>query len=87
MAGPDAAFTFAYYPRFGWRWVASPWVLGIGATPRWGRLGPTHFAWYGRPRAYVVAGGWHARPVYRPAPHVAWRGGQARGNGHGGHRR
>ena len=84
----DVAYTYAYYPRFGWRWIASPWVLGIGPSPRWGRLGPVHFAWYGHPRTYVVAhGGWRARPVYRaPAPHVAARGVPVRA-GHAGHRR
>jgi hypothetical protein len=52
---PDAAlaYTFAYYPAFGWRWVVAPWVLGLGVVPRWGALGPNHFAWYGRPRFHV----------------------------------
>jgi hypothetical protein len=49
---PDAAlaYEFVYYPAFGWRWVVSPWVLGLGVAPRWGALGPAHFAWYAQPR-------------------------------------
>jgi len=78
VAGPDLAYTFAYYPRFGWRWMSSPWVLNVGPTPYWGRLGPTHFAWYGHPvnrGQFVVRGGGWARPVpparvYAPAPRV-----------------
>ena len=83
VAGADAAYTFAYYPRFGWRWIASPWVLGVGPTPSWGRLGPTHYAWYGHPvnRGHFFArGGWY-RPA-APAPGVV----VAHGRGHG-HRR
>jgi hypothetical protein len=84
VAGADVAYTYAYYPRFGWRWVSSPWVVGMGPTPRWGRLGATHYAWYGHPvnrGRLVVHGGWYSRPVAPPA-RVAWYG---RG-GHG-HRR
>jgi hypothetical protein len=78
VAGPDAAYSYAYYPRFGWRWVSSPWVLSVGPSPFWGRLGPSHYAWYGHPynrgRVVVRAGGWYGRPA-APAPRVAWHGG------------
>jgi hypothetical protein len=49
---PDAAlaYQYVYYPAFGWRWVVAPWVLGFGAAPYWGRLGPGHFHWYAHPR-------------------------------------
>jgi hypothetical protein len=76
VAGANAAYSYAYYPRFGWRWIAAPWVLGVGPTPNWGRPGPVHFAWYGRPAFH----GYASRPVYgRPfgragvAPHVVAR--------------
>jgi hypothetical protein len=77
VPGADVAYTFAYYPRIGWRWVASPWVLGLGPTPVWGRLGPVHFAWYGHPGFHgrvIAPGGWYGHPVNRPAPRVAWHG-------------
>jgi hypothetical protein len=89
VAGPGAAYSYAYYPHFGWRWVAAPWVLGVGPRPFWGHLGPSHYAWYGHPgyRGGVIArGGWRGAPVYRAAPSVAWHGG-ARSYGRSGHRR
>jgi hypothetical protein len=48
---PDAAlsYMFVFYPRFGWRWVVAPWVLGFGPAPFWGAHGPAHFVWYMRP--------------------------------------
>jgi hypothetical protein len=85
VSDANVAYTFAYYPRFGWRWVSSPWVLGVGPSPFWGRLGRTHFAWYGHPvnrGHWVGRGGWYARPA-APAPRVVVYG---RG-GHGGHHR
>jgi hypothetical protein len=57
----DLAFMYGYYPSMGWRWMASPWVLGYGPTPYWGHYGCVHFAWYGRP--------WFRPGAYRPA---AW---------------
>jgi hypothetical protein len=77
VAGRHVAYTYAYYPRSGWRWVSAPWVMNVGPTPFWGRLGPSRFAWYGNPgfRGRVVEhGGWRARPVpRRHAPHVTPR--------------
>jgi hypothetical protein len=55
----SVAQTYVYYPAFGWRWVASPWVLGLGPAPLWGRLGPGRFAWY-------------AHPWFRGRPYRAW---------------
>jgi hypothetical protein len=48
---PDAslAYSYVFYPAFGWRWVVAPWILGFGPVPFWGTLGPTHFVWYSRP--------------------------------------
>jgi len=45
----DTASMYVYYPAYGWRWVAAPWVLGFGPVPRWGRFGPRRFVWYSRP--------------------------------------
>src|SRR4051812_15365813 len=87
VAGPGVAYSYTYYPRFGWRWVSAPWVIGYGPSPFWGRLGPSRFAWYGHPgfRGYAH-GGWSGRPVFRsPVAHVAWHGGGFHGGGfHGG---
>jgi hypothetical protein len=83
VTATDAAYTFAYYPRFGWRWLAAPWVLSVGPTPRWGHLGPVHFAWYGRPRfhGYVAHSTWYGRPEYRaPIVHATWGRPAVRGN-------
>ena len=79
---PDAAlaYTFVYYPVFGWRWVVAPWVLGFGVAPYWGPLGPVHFGWYARPWFRVGAPyypyrgrGWHPPPAtgrgFHPSPH------------------
>jgi len=42
------AYMFVYYPAFGWRWVLSPWVFGLGPRPHFIH-GPGHFAWYAHP--------------------------------------
>ena len=42
------AYMFVYYPAFGWRWVLSPWVFGLGPWPHFIH-GPGHFAWYAHP--------------------------------------
>jgi hypothetical protein len=82
----DVAFTYAYYPHFGWRWIAAPWVMGMGPSPRWGHHGPVHFAWYGHPRfrGFAPRHGWHGRSGHQaPVIHVGRRGGWH----DGGHRR
>jgi len=92
----NVAYTYAYYPRFGWRWISSPWVLNIGPTPRWGRPGPVHFAWYGRPAHYYrshagVNAGWRARPMVvqtsNPRGFSHGRNGHHDHGHHHGHRR
>jgi hypothetical protein len=91
--GGNVAYTYAYYPRFGWRWLSAPWVVNVGPSPFWGRLGPSHYAWYRSPayRGHVAVGGWRERPmpVYRAAPaaRVAVRFGNGHGYGRAGHRR
>jgi len=69
---PDGgvAYEYAYYPNGGWRWVYSPWVLGWGPAPYWGRLGPRHYVWYSRPwfRVGVV----HRGPIYHRRWHRRW---------------
>jgi hypothetical protein len=77
VAGGNVAYSYAFYPHFGWRWLASPWVLGFGPSPYWGRPGPVHFAWYGHPhfRGYAPRVVYN-RPVFRAtvAPHVVYQG-------------
>ena len=88
----ELAFTYAYYPAFGWRWLASPWVLGWGPTPYWGRLGAGYYAWYAhpwfhhgvyRPTVWTHYGRFYGRPVAAPGPRAIYRG---RGGGFGGGR-
>jgi hypothetical protein len=76
------AYEYVYYPRFGWRWVVAPWVLGFGIAPHWGVLGPVRFAWYAHP--WFRIGTAHLRPHWghTVGPHPGWRfGGRARGHG------
>lgn len=42
-AGP---YAYVYYPSFGWRWLASPWVVGAGPYPHFGVHGPFAYRWY-----------------------------------------
>jgi hypothetical protein len=42
------AYTYVFYPGFGWRWVLAPWVFGIGPRPYFVH-GPVRFAWYAHP--------------------------------------
>jgi hypothetical protein len=82
VTGPNVAFEYVFQPAYGWRWISAPWVLGIGVAPRWGHLGPRHYAWYGRPayRPTVV----RAQPTWvrhsAPSRAVVVR---ASHNGHG----
>jgi hypothetical protein len=46
VAGGDP-YMFVYYPAFGWRWIAAPWVFGIGPRPYFGVWGWHHYGWYG----------------------------------------
>jgi hypothetical protein len=80
---PDAAlaYQFVYYPAFGWRWVVAPWVLGFGAAPYWGRLGPAHFHWYAHPR-YVVPRPYRGPGWGHVTGHVSGARSGGRGHGH-----
>lgn len=53
------AYHFVYSVPHGWRWVAAPWILGLGPAPQWGAPGVVRFAWHARP--------WFSRPWGRPA--------------------
>ena len=92
------AYQYVFSVRVGWSWVSAPWLWGSGASPWFGRLGPSHFVWYRRPyRSGYVWGGYrgssvrvvHDRGGYSrgvPArPLGAVRGGGA-GRGYGGAR-
>lgn len=73
-------YAYAYYPAFGWRWVAAPWIIGSGPYPYFGTHGPFAYGWYrglahaGHPwggyyahlhgRPYVAPRAVHARPVH-----------------------
>ena len=73
--GTDTASMYVYYPRYGWRWVASPWVIGIGPTPRWGPRGPARFVWYSRPwfrSRRVFVGRRNPRVIVREREHRHW---------------
>jgi hypothetical protein len=48
VAGGDP-YQYVYYPAWGWRWIAAPWVFGIGPRPYFGVYGYAHYGWYGRP--------------------------------------
>lgn len=62
-SGAGEPLAYVYYPAFGWRWVAAPWVWGVGPWPSFGARGPRPFSWYGR-------GYWRTpnRWRYTPAP-------------------
>ncbi|MEI9937913.1 MAG: hypothetical protein WDO69_11910 [Pseudomonadota bacterium] len=92
----DAAYTYAYYPAYGWQWVASPWIFGLGPAPYWGVHGRVGFTWYAHPwfhPAYAYHGNAYHGGVYRTgayhgggyhAPsHVSHAGGGFHGGGHG----
>jgi len=77
----DVAYVYAYYPAYGWRWVDSPWVFGLGPAPYWGVRGRVGFAWYAHPwfhSAYAFHG---YRGGVAHAPRFA---GRAAGGFHGG---
>ncbi|HVW23833.1 MAG TPA: hypothetical protein VHC69_00590, partial [Polyangiaceae bacterium] len=63
----DDAYEYVYYPAYGWTWIHTPWVIGVGPYPYWGRLGPVHFAWYVHPwfrphRVYYYHRPYYGRP-------------------------
>lgn len=79
----ELAFTYAYYPAFGWRWLASPWVLGWGPAPYWGRWGVGYYAWHAHPWFHVGVyrpvvwshyGRFYGRPAVGPGPRAVYRG-------------
>ena len=90
---PDAAiaYTFAYYPAAGWRWLSAPWILGFGPRPYWGSMGMGRFAWYSHPWFRVgtpfrnFRGGYSGGPRGYGGPSYGW--GHPVGGGHlgGGH--
>jgi hypothetical protein len=59
---------YVYTPIGGWRWVAAPWVWGIGPTP-WFAVGPAHFTWYERPWWGSPYAGCHGRTAFRWSRH------------------
>lgn len=65
LSGYGAPYVFAYYPIFGWTWLAAPWVWGFGPWPFFGVVGPARFAWF-------VHGWWRfpARWHYLPTTRV-----------------
>jgi hypothetical protein len=70
---------FLYYPAAGWCWVMAPWLWGWGPSPRFGRLGASRFAWYGR-----GLGRWYGFPAQGRRPAWAARPtGFSRGGGPG----
>jgi hypothetical protein len=87
----DVAYTYAYYPAYGWRWVYSPWVIGVGPEPYWGVYGSGRFVWYGRYGGYHGAylahhRGGYAHVAHAPPSHGGWGGGHASyGGGHASH--
>jgi len=80
-ADDTSPYSYAYYPSYGWMWLAAPWVWGWGAYPYFGALGPSGFGWY---RGLYRAGyGWGG---YRGGGRGGYgmRGGNRGGNGYGG---
>ena len=78
----DVAYTYAYYPAYGWHWVASPWVFGFGPAPYWGVRGRVGFAWYAHPwfhAAFGYHGGVYHGGVYHGG---VYHGGAYHGGGY-----
>jgi hypothetical protein len=61
-------YMYVYSQLWGWRWVAAPWVFGVGPVPYWGVYGYARFGWYGRPYYGHV---WYG---YREGYPVGYRG-------------
>jgi len=49
-------YMYAYYPGYGWLWLAAPWIFGIGPQPYFGTYGYAQYGWYGR--------GYYGHPWY-----------------------
>lgn len=60
------AYSYVFYPGYGWRWLSAPWIVGIGPRPYFAH-GPARFVWYSRPwfRVHPVA----RRRIYRHHRH------------------
>jgi hypothetical protein len=92
FAGGDPCM-YVYSGAWGWRWVAAPWVFGIGPQPYFGVYGYARFGWYGHPWFghpwYGYARGYppgyrgvvvtHPAGFYRPGVYVEHNG-DSRGN-------
>ncbi len=79
---------YVYAPRYGWTWLAAPWVWGWGPRVYFSIGGPVHYGWYHR--GFVGHRGIRG-PGFRGGVrggfgggHVI-RGGHSRGHGSGGH--
>ncbi len=59
--GYGEPYAYVYYPAYGWTWLATPWVWGIGPWPFFGVYGPARFAWY-------VHGWWRFPSRFHYAP-------------------
>lgn len=61
---------YVYGPALGWRWLAAPWIFGVGPHPYWGQRGFSRFAWHAHPRfaprfyAHPAVGAFHARAMH-----------------------
>jgi hypothetical protein len=91
-ADSDVSYAYVYQPSFGWRWVLSPWVFGVGPEPRWGAVGRARFAWYAHPWFHNRGGAYHGAAHRGPAfahsggEHGFHGGGAVHGGGGHGHR-
>lgn len=60
-------YSYVYYPSYGWRWIASPWVVGTGPYPYFGAHGPYAYGWFKRLRhAHHPMAAHYTRPGHRP---------------------
>jgi hypothetical protein len=55
-SGYGTPYAYAYYPAYGWAWLAAPWVWGYGPWPYFGFYGAVSFGWYGA--------GWWRTPAH-----------------------
>jgi len=84
VASDASPYAYAYYPSYGWMWLAAPWVWGWGTQPYFGSLGPAGFGWY---RGHFRTGyGWGSYPGGGRSGY-GLGGANRAGNGYGGVRR